>query len=268
MGARWEQQVTTSASALTRRRVLGFDFIDTDNLDDVVEALMASQPHDGLLPVVATPNVDDLVKLQRPPFADLARFTRQARYVLPDGQPVVWASRYLHAPLTARLTGADLLPRWWQALTDNARPTLVVAPHAQVAEALSSTHRCLATVVAPRLNAADPHSVAALATEVAQMANRIEARVVMLGIGFPHQQRLAMALLQRPLAPTPLIALLGGSFDLFTGRTHRAPNWMRRHGLEWAYRLAREPRRLARRYLIDDLAFAPLVWRAKRGEVW
>jgi exopolysaccharide biosynthesis WecB/TagA/CpsF family protein len=109
--------------------------------------------------------------------------------------------------------------------------------------------------------------VDALVAEVAATAERIEAQVIMMGIGFPHQQRVAMALLQRRCEPSPLIALLGGSFDLFTGRTTRAPHWMRRHGLEWAYRVGREPRRLARRYLVDDLAFVPLMWRAKRGEV-
>jgi N-acetylglucosaminyldiphosphoundecaprenol N-acetyl-beta-D-mannosaminyltransferase len=246
-----------------RRHLFDLDFVDTAHLTDVVDALMGPQPDDGRLPLVVTPNVDDLVKLQRPQFADLAQLTRSARYVLPDGQPVVWASRWLGAPLTARLTGADLLPLWWAALAVQQRSTVVVAPSAQVADALHPTHSAVTTVVAPRLDASDPGSTDSLADEVAHEVIRHHASVVMTGIGFPHQQRLAQGLLYRLPPPSPLIALLGGSFDLFTGRTRRAPAWMRRHGLEWTYRLASDPRRLAQRYLVDDVAFLPLVWRAK-----
>lgn len=256
---------TTGTKRLLRRRVLGLDFVDTDDMDRVVEALMAPQPDDSSLPLIVTPNVDDLVKLQRPEYSDLADLTRRARYVLPDGQPVVWASRWLGTPLSARLTGADLLPRWWAQLVADRRATMVIAPDQGVAEALQTTHPELVTVVAPRLDVADASSVLPLADAVAERISHRRPEAVMTGIGFPHQQRLAHALLHRLDRPWPLIALLGGSFDLFTGRTHRAPAWMRDHGLEWAYRLATDPRRLARRYLVDDVAFLPLLWRATFG---
>lgn len=254
----------TDAPAVPTRRVLGFELVDLSDLDRLVWALSAPAPADGRLPLLATPNVDDLVRLARPEHADLADLLRRARYLLPDGQPVVWASRLLGSPLRARLAGADLLPRWWRELASHARPTLVVAPTRAVAEALVDRHPRLVTVVAPMLDAADPDSIRGLADEVAQSVARQGTEVLLVGIGFPHQQRLAARLFDLLPEPTPFIGLLGGSFDLFTGRTLRAPRWMRRSGLEWAYRLWREPRRLARRYLIDDLAFVPMVWRAWR----
>ena len=57
----------------------------------------------------------------------------------------------------------------------------------------------------------------------------------------------------------PFVLGVGGAFDIAAGRTRRAPRWMARAGLEWTYRLAQEPRRLARRYLVDDLGFFRLV---------
>lgn len=251
-------------STLATRSVLGFDLIDHVSLDAVVAALMAPPIEDDRLPLLATPNVDDMVKMHRPEHADLAALVRRARYLLPDGQPVVWASRLLGEPLQARLSGADLLPRWWSALAAEARPTVVVAPDHGVADTLRQRHTNLAVVVAPRLDARQPDLMATLVSDVESAVVDLAAQVVLIGIGFPHQQRLALQLLRRLPEPQPLIALLGGSFDVFTGRTRRAPRWMRRVGLEWAYRLWREPRRLARRYLIDDLAFGPLVWRAWR----
>lgn len=248
--------------ALPTRRVLGYDLIDSPDLDRVVTALMAPQPSDDALPLVATPNVDDLVKLQRAEHAELAHLVRRARYLLPDGQPVVWASRLLGQPLSARLPGSDLLPRWWTALADQATPTVVVAPDQAVADRLADRHPRLDCVVAPRLDHQSLDAVRSFGDHVAVVSSELGARAVLIGIGFPHQQRLAARLLEVLPSPQPLIALLGGSFDLFTGRTRRAPLFMQRAGLEWAYRLSREPRRLARRYLIDDLMFVPMVWQA------
>ena len=59
---------------------------------------------------------------------------------------------------------------------------------------------------------------------------------------------------------------VGGSFDVLAGRTRRAPLWMQRHGLEWAYRFVQEPRRMWRRYLVGNLRFALLVLREARRQ--
>ena len=58
---------------------------------------------------------------------------------------------------------------------------------------------------------------------------------------------------------------VGGSFDVLAGRTARAPRWMQRIGMEWAYRLIQEPRRMARRYLVGNTAFILLTLRTKRA---
>jgi len=245
--------------------LFGLDLVDAPDMGSVVDVLMAPQPRDAKAPLVATPNVDDLVRLSHPEYGDLAALTRQARYLLPDGQPVVWASRWLGTPLRTRLTGADLLPHWWAALAHEERSTVVVAPSRHVAELLGDRHPRLATVVAPRLDSGDPVSFTAFVDTVAATIHRHQAHTLLVGIGFPHQQRLAQGLLDRDDGPESLIGLLGGAFDLFTGVTPRAPHWMQRNGLEWAYRLGREPRRLARRYLLDDPAFLALLWQERRA---
>jgi exopolysaccharide biosynthesis WecB/TagA/CpsF family protein len=87
---------------------------------------------------------------------------------------------------------------------------------------------------------------------------------VVLGLGMPRQEALARHLasaLDRPC----LIAAGGAILDFWAGRFPRAPSWMRRAGVEWVYRLLREPKRLWRRYLIDGPAIFPIVWRWARS---
>ena len=85
-----------------------------------------------------------------------------------------------------------------------------------------------------------------------------------LGISFPKQQRIALALvdeLRRTGEPMPIFLLLGGSFEMYLGTTKRAPSWMQRFGLEWFFRFLMEPKRLFRRYFVTDTRFVWLLAR-------
>jgi N-acetylglucosaminyldiphosphoundecaprenol N-acetyl-beta-D-mannosaminyltransferase len=79
-------------------------------------------------------------------------------------------------------------------------------------------------------------------------------RLVFVGLGFPKQDRL-IATLRADLPGTWFVGC-GAAIGFTAGAVRRAPGWMRRAGLEWLFRLAAEPARLARRYLVDDLPFA------------
>ena len=62
----------------------------------------------------------------------------------------------------------------------------------------------------------------------------------------------------------PFAMGVGGTFDVAAGKVRRAPRWMQRSGLEWFFRFLQEPRRMVRRYFIDDMAFLPMLWREWR----
>ena len=78
--------------------------------------------------------------------------------------------------------------------------------------------------------------------------------IVFVGLGFPRQERLALLLLET--FPAVWFVGCGGSIAMLAGDLPRAPAWMQQNGLEWVYRLALEPRRLARRYLRDGIPYA------------
>ena len=87
------------------------------------------------------------------------------------------------------------------------------------------------------------------------------ARLVLVGISSPMKERFLARNLERM---GPVLAMgVGGSFDVWAGKTTRAPAWMQRAGLEWFHRFAQEPRRMWRRYLVGNLRFAWIVLRAR-----
>jgi N-acetylglucosaminyldiphosphoundecaprenol N-acetyl-beta-D-mannosaminyltransferase len=211
---------------------------------------------------VITPNVDQVVRLAQPGHAELAAALARARIVLPDGQPIVWVSRLLGRPLAARLPGSTLFPLVWRRLVDEHRPAMVIAPSSEVADGLRLQHGELSTLVAPFFAADDEKAVASVVADCVARIQRDKPELVLIGVGFPKQEMLALGIMKALAGAeksTLLFLLLGASFDMHLGRIARAPAWMQRNGLEWIYRLSREPRRLWRRYLITDLAFVPLV---------
>lgn len=191
-----------------------------------------------------------------------------ARIVLPDGQPIVWVSRLLGGSLAARLPGSTLFPLVWRRIIDEHRRALVIAPSSEVAEGLRRQHAELATFVAPIFDAGDEAAVAGVVADCLHHIECAQPELVFIGLGFPKQELLALGIvktLTEAGRPVPLFLLLGGSFDMHLGRVRRAPAWMQRAGLEWLYRLSREPRRLWRRYLVTDIAFIALLWAELRA---
>ncbi|HEY8524085.1 MAG TPA: WecB/TagA/CpsF family glycosyltransferase [Acidimicrobiales bacterium] len=263
--------LTTLATAPPRpptRRLFGLDFIDDVGVEATVERVLGPQAGDGREPIVFTPNVDILVHLGDLEPRGAARRLRNARYVLPDGQPIVWASRLLDRPLRARLPGSDLVPPLWRRIVADGRRALVVASCEDVTAALRAEHPTLAAYVPPVFDPGDPDALAAVVGATARLLDRAEPEFVFLGVSFAKAHALAFALidhLRREGRPLPVFLLIGGSFDMYVGRTPRAPVWMQRVGAEWFHRFLLEPRRLFRRYFVEDVRFLAVLAREVRA---
>jgi len=246
------------------RNLFGFNFVSDHDLSTVVDRITGPQPADELLPLVLTPNVDYIVRLRESNMADLAEVLPRSRYVLPDGQPIVWTSRLTGEPLAARLPGSTMFPAVWKRIVDERRPTVVVASSQETADRLRNEYPDAAAVVAPHFDADDQMHVAQVANDCLAAIRETKAEFVFVGISFPKQQRVALSVLRRLKAagePLPLFLLLGGSFEMYLGQVKRAPTWMQQYGLEWFFRFIQEPRRLFRRYFITDTRFAWLLVR-------
>jgi len=254
---------------LARRRLFGLDFLDAPDIASVVELLLGhdrTPADDGLLPLLVTPNVDHLVRLDAGSDLVATELIRTAQYVIADGQPVVWASRLLGAPLATRLAGSMLLIEMWPRLIADGAPVLVIASNEAIAERVRRDHPGAVAVVAPQLRVDDPATFTDFADQCIAAIDPAATDYVFVTISFPRQEHLIRALVDRwpPGVPHPLFAAIGASFEMLYGMKKRAPRWMQRVGLEWFFRFIQEPRRLFRRYFIDDMAFFSLVWREWR----
>lgn len=254
---------------LARRRLFGLDFVDAPDIASAAELVLGydrSPADDGLLPVLVTPNVDQLVKVDAGSDPVAAELVRTARYVFADGQPIVWASRLLGAPLTTRLAGSVLIGELWPRLIADGVPVLVIASSDEIADLVRQSHPGAVAVVAPQLRVDDPGAVDDFAARCIAAIDPATTAHVFVTLGYPRRERLIRVMIDRWPAgvPYPLFAAVGASFEMLFGLKKQAPLWVRRAGLEWFFRFVQEPRRLFRRYFIDDMAFFPLVWREWR----
>ncbi len=212
---------------------------------------------------VFTPNVDHFVIAEHDERFRAAYAA--TRLSLVDGTPVLWALRMLGHRVPAKVSGSDLAAplmgmaaeKGWRVYFLGAGPGVGEI----AAERLRRRHPRLQIVGidAPLVDMTRP------AEERHQILERCRATspdLVLVALGTPKGELLAHEI-SAPLAPAVVMGV-GASLDFIAGTVRRAPAWMSRMGVEWLFRLFREPRRLWRRYLIRDPEFALIVLRAWR----
>lgn len=228
---------------------------------DAIEALVERLSGGAVL----TPNVDHVVIAERD--VEFRAAYAAADLCLADGMPVVWSSRLLGTPLPEKVSGSDLvLPLMDRAAARGWRVFLLGAGPGVAEEAAERLRRERGVTVvgtaAPRVRIgageADPEGDAAAA-----VIRSAHPHLVLVAFGAPKQE-IWIHRRREALAPAVLIGV-GASLDFVAGRVRRAPRWISSSGLEWLWRLAREPRRLARRYLVEDPRFLAVLWRELRG---
>jgi N-acetylglucosaminyldiphosphoundecaprenol N-acetyl-beta-D-mannosaminyltransferase len=186
---------------------------------------------------------------------------RDLTLAVPDGQPLVWALRLLGHRRATRVYGPDLMKHWCERAARSGTPTYLYGGRDDEARALlerrlRERYPGLQIVggCSPRFRPlGEPPLTLAERAKVIADIDASGAQVVWVGTGQPRQE-LWMAEM-RPLLRAPLLVGVGAAFDFHAGLVAQAPAWTGRSGLEWAYRLAREPRRLWRRYLLGNPRF-------------
>jgi N-acetylglucosaminyldiphosphoundecaprenol N-acetyl-beta-D-mannosaminyltransferase len=250
-----------NAPSKSRRVVIGQIPIDSLSLREALDAIeqLVSAGRGG---AVFTPNVDHVVLAERD-----ARFRLAysgADLCLADGMPLVWASRLLGERLPERVSGADLVvPLMQRARTHAWRVYLLgagpgIAQRASAALCRAITGLQVVGAAAPQIDMDAPrvHRVAVL-----DDIRRSRADLVLVALGAPKQELFVSEALPY-LRPSVLLGI-GASLDFIAGSVRRCPQWVSTAGLEWLYRLSREPRRLWRRYLLRDPQILALVGRQR-----
>ena len=228
------------------------DRVDQDGATAALEGFLA----DGRSHQIVTVNTDFLRLAGQDP--SYRAVLNQADLAVADGMPIVWLSRLRGEPLPERVAGIELVEESCRLAARDGVGVFLLGAAPGVAESAGQE----LMIRHPGLRIAgvlSPSFADWSAEEERRMVDAIRAAgrcILFVAFGAPRQDRFIAAHLAEISAP---IAIgVGCAFDLIVGTKRRAPAWMRRSGLEWSWRLAQEPRRLAKRYLLQD---APLVLR-------
>jgi N-acetylglucosaminyldiphosphoundecaprenol N-acetyl-beta-D-mannosaminyltransferase len=236
---------------LRRVDVLGVGVSTIDQgmaLDEVTRWIEAGERH-----YVCVTGVHGVMESQRDP--ELKAIHNASGLTTPDGMPMVWAGRKAGAEWMDRVYGPDLMlnvlgraaERGWSSFLYGGKdgvPELLARklaeriPGVEIAGTYSPPFR-------PLTEAED--------AEIVDRINDSGAQLVWVGLSTPKQERWMAA--HRDRLNAPALFGVGAAFDFHAGLVPQAPSWMQRNGLEWFYRLTKEPRRLWRRYLVNNPAY-------------
>lgn len=213
---------------------------------------------------VVTPNVDHIVRLEKD--AELQKVYKNASLILTDGKPLIWISKWYRTPIKEKISGSDLFPKVCE-LAANKNYTMYLLG---AAEGVADTAARNLMKKYPGLNIVGTYSPPFGFEKNEQEINKIKAQIkdvhpdiLIVGLGCPKQEKF-MYYHCKELG-VPISFGLGASIDFEAGKIKRAPKWMSEHGLEWLYRITQDPKRLVKRYLVDDMKIVGLAGKYRRG---
>jgi len=248
----------TESAVPERIRVgkLPIDVVSFEGALDVIDHLVSA----GNGGTVFTPNVDHIVMAEHD--ERFQKAYQASSLSLVDGTPVLWASRLLGTPLPVKVSGSDLVMPLMERAAERGYRVYFLGGAPGIAElAREKLHAALPKLQIVGIDASriDVSGDMKDADEVVDRIRAVRPDLVLVALGAPKQELWSQARLNL-LKPAVLIGV-GASLDFVAGVQKRAPRWMSSVGVEWLYRLAQEPRRLAARYLLRDPEFCLILLR-------
>ena len=238
---------------------ISVDNLTMDEAINEIDRLINS----GKFNYVVTPNVDHIVKLEKD--SEFAEVYANADLVLTDGKPLIWISKWLKTPIKEKISGSDLFPKICELAADKGYKMFFLGAAegvaAKAAENLQNKYAGLNIVgtYSPSFGFEKKEEEIA---NIVSMINSAEPDILIVGVGAPKQEKFIYHHLSELKVPVSLG--LGASLDFEAGNVKRAPKWMSNHGLEWLYRFFKEPRRLFKRYFVDDIKIIKLYFKYKK----
>ena len=232
--------------------------IDNFSLDELLSELKEG--------IIVTPNVDHLVMLQHDKeFYDIYQ---KAEYVILDSQVVKIILRLLGTPAKAVISGSDFFPAFYKYHKDNPDIQIFllgampgVAANAKEIINNKVEREIITGYYSPEFGFEKDENYC---QKIIDMINESKANVLAVGLGAPKQEKWISKYRAR-LKHVKILMGIGATIDFEAGSLQRAPKYMRILALEWLYRLYKEPKRLWKRYIVNDLPFFWLVFKYKIG---
>ena len=211
---------------------------------------------------VVTPNVDHIVKLQND--TEFRQIYENASLVLADGMPLIWASKFLGTSLKEKISGSDLFPKLCKVAAEKGYKLFFLGGRqgaaAKAADVLKAKYPAI-QIVGVYCPPFEFENDEVENKKIVEMIKTAKPDILFVGVGSPKQEKWIYK--HKDEYQVPVSIGIGATFDFVSGMLKRAPVWMQKSGLEWFWRLMMEPKRLCKRYLLDDMKFFWLVLKQK-----
>ena len=213
---------------------------------------------------VITPNVDQIVRIEKDPY--FKEICEHAELLLADGHPLLWIAKWYGTPIKEKISGSDLVPALCEIAAEKGYSVFLLGAAPGVAQKAADKLRQslpglkVAGVYSPPLGFEKDETEK---ERIVRMLRDSRADMLFVGMGVPKQDIFIYENMEK--YQIPMSFSIGGTIDFIAGEQRRAPKWMSDHGLEWFYRFLHSPKRMFRRYFIDDAAIIKIAQKYKNS---
>ena len=205
-------------------------------------------------------NVDVVMKIEKDEY--LKKITDEANLTLVDGKPLVWIAKWHKKPVKTKISGSDMVPELCKAAAKRGYRIFIIGGKEGVAEKAKENLekenkeiKIVGTYSPPFGFEKDENEL----DRINSIISEAHPDILIVCFGCPKQEKWIYENYNKYDAIISICA--GATVDFLAGNVNRAPGWMSEHGLEWLYRFFQEPKRLFRRYFIEDMRILKLVWK-------
>lgn len=244
--------------ALNRKRFMN-TFVDNVTKEEAI-AHIEDCIQNRKIGHVITPNVDQVVRMEYDSY--FRQICNDAELLLADGTPLLWIAKWYGEPIKEKICGSDLVPELCSIAAKKGYSVFLLG----AAEGVASKAAMSLQKKNPDLKIAGVYSPPYGFEKNIDEQNKIneillksKADMLFVGMGVPKQDIFIYENMN--IYQIPMSFSIGATIDFEAGVQKRAPKWMNRIGMEWLYRLAHDPKRMFKRYLVDDIKIIKLAWK-------
>ncbi|HFD8692128.1 TPA: WecB/TagA/CpsF family glycosyltransferase [Clostridium perfringens] len=224
--------------------------IDNISMDECIEKI-DDLINNGKFNYLVTPNVDHIVKLDKD--NEFLKVYNNADLIVTDGMPIIWYSKIIKRPIKEKISGSDLFPKICELSAQKGYKIFLLGASEGVADIakkkLQDKYKGLniVGVYSPKYGFEDDEIEL---NKIINIVKKSNTDILAVGLGAPKQEKFIFK--YKDILQVPLSLAIGATIDFEAGNVKRAPKWMQNSGLEWFYRLIKEPKRMYKRYILDD----------------
>lgn len=245
---------------MKKQRLLN-TYVNNVNMDETL-CEIESFIHQNKKSYIIAINIDVVIKIENDDY--LKMITDHADMVLVDGKPLIWISHLYNQQIKAKVSGSDLVPQVCKMAAQKGYTIFILGGKDGIAEKAKNNLekkipniRIVGTYAPPFGFEKDKKELDKINIRISE----VKPDLMIVCFGCPKQEKFVYENYQKYDAKVSICA--GATVDFLAGNIKRAPRWMSEYGFEWFYRFLQEPRRMFRRYFINDVKILRLIWKYK-----